>query len=100
MTVVAKLDEIPVGEGRAYDIDGMQIAVFHLRSGELRAIDAVCPHRGGPLADGLMDNDVVVCPMHGYTYELATGCERSTDMAVSTYPVSVGPAGEVSVVTT
>jgi nitrite reductase (NADH) small subunit len=56
-------------------VDGRQIAVFRCRDGSLRALDAVCPHRGGPLADGLVDADVVICPLHGFTYDLASGCE-------------------------
>ncbi len=59
--VIGSVDDIPVGEGRTFAVDGKQIAVFRLRDGSLRAIDAVCPHRGGPLADGLADDRVVVC---------------------------------------
>lgn len=69
------VDQIPVGEGRTFVVDGRQIAVFRLRDGSMRALDAVCPHRGGPLADGLVDAHVVICPLHGFTYDLATGCE-------------------------
>ena len=46
---VGPLSDIPVGQGRAYAVEGRQIAVFRLRDGSLRALDAVCPHRGGPL---------------------------------------------------
>jgi nitrite reductase (NADH) small subunit len=72
---VGSIDDIPVGEGRAYAVDGTQVAVYRLRDGSLRALAAVCPHRGGPLADGLIDERVVVCPLHGRTYDLATGAE-------------------------
>lgn len=85
---IGSIDQIPVGEGRTFAIDGEQIAVFRLRSGALRALDAVCPHKGGPLADGLADDAVVVCPLHGHTFDLSTGCEASgTDMSVRSYPV-------------
>lgn len=83
------VDRIPVGEGRTFAVDGEQIAVFRLRNGSLRAIDAVCPHRGGPLADGLADDSVVVCPLHGHTFDMATGCEAGgAPMSVRSYPVS------------
>lgn len=72
-----KLDQIPVGEGRAITHGDKQVAVFRLRDGTLRALTASCPHRGGPLADGLLDDRVVVCPIHGYTYDLTTGAEIS-----------------------
>ena len=59
--ILGPVDDIPMGEGRAYAVAGRQIVVFRLRDGSLRALDAVCPHRGGPLADGLTDGRVVVC---------------------------------------
>jgi nitrite reductase (NADH) small subunit len=86
---VGAVDEIPVGEGRTFAVDGAQIAVFRLRDGSLRAIDAVCPHKGGPLADGLADDRVVVCPLHGHTFDMCTGAEAGgADMSVRSYPVS------------
>jgi nitrite reductase [NAD(P)H] small subunit len=74
---IGRVDEIPVGEGRAFAIDGEQIAVYRMRDGSLRALGAVCPHKGGPLADGLTDDDAVVCPLHGRTYDLRSGAEIS-----------------------
>ncbi len=71
------VEDIPVGEGRAVAFDGEQVAVFRLKGGMLRALGAVCPHRGGPLADGLLDARVVVCPLHGFTYDLLTGAETA-----------------------
>jgi nitrite reductase/ring-hydroxylating ferredoxin subunit len=57
---------IPLGEGRAYVVGDIQIAVFRLRAGagaeRLDAL-AVCPHAGGPLADGQTDGATVVCPV-------------------------------------
>ena len=87
--VVGSVDEIPLGEARTFAVDGEQIAVFRLRDGSLRAIDAVCPHKGGPLADGLADESVVVCPLHGHTFDMCTGIEASgADMSVRSYSVS------------
>lgn len=74
---IGLVDEIPVGEGRTFAIDGEQIAVYRMRDGSLRALGAVCPHQGGPLADGLTDDDAVVCPLHGRTYDLRSGAEIS-----------------------
>jgi nitrite reductase (NADH) small subunit len=86
---VGPIDEVPVGEGRAYVVDGTEVAVYRLRDGTLRALAAVCPHRGGPLADGLIDERVVVCPLHGHTYDLSTGAELAAGgEAVRAYTVT------------
>jgi nitrite reductase/ring-hydroxylating ferredoxin subunit len=81
------LDAIPVGEGRAYAVDGVQVAVFRLRSGALHATQALCPHRQGPLADGQLDERVVLCPLHAAVFELATGESSSGHGTLTVYPV-------------
>lgn len=87
---LGSVDEIPVGAGRAFTVDDHQIAVFRLRDGALRALDAVCPHRGGPLADGIADDQVVICPLRNYTYDLSTGEETANGGAgVRAYSVHV-----------
>ncbi len=97
---VGSIDEIPVGEGRAFAVEGQQVAVYRLRNGSLRALAAVCPHRGGPLADGLIDERVVVCPLHGHTYDLATGAELAAGGdAVRTYNVTATDDGTILVET-
>ncbi|MEU0554347.1 Rieske (2Fe-2S) protein [Dactylosporangium sp. NPDC006015] len=79
--------DIPVGEGRAYAVDGHQVAVFRLRRGGLRAVSAVCPHAGGPLADGLIDAKVVICPLHQHVYDLATGCSTNGQPPLRVYAI-------------
>jgi nitrite reductase/ring-hydroxylating ferredoxin subunit len=81
------VEQIPLGEGRAFVVDGEQVAVFRTRAGELRATDAVCPHASGPLADGQIDQRRVVCPLHGHVFTLADGSCATGDFAVRTYPV-------------
>ena len=79
------VDRIPVGEGRAYLVGDEPVAVFRSRAGGLHALRALCPHRGGPLADGLVDGDVVMCPLHNHQFSLADGsCATGTD-AVAAY---------------
>jgi nitrite reductase (NADH) small subunit len=85
---------IPLGEGRAYAVGAAQVAVFRLRDGSLRGLSAVCPHAGGPLADGQLDASVVMCPLHARTFDLLTGNCRNDDLAVPAYPVRE-QAGEV-----
>jgi nitrite reductase/ring-hydroxylating ferredoxin subunit len=67
------VDRIPLGEGRAFLVGDEPVAVFRPRSGGLYALRAICPHRGGPLADGLTDGAVVMCPLHNHQFSLADG---------------------------
>jgi nitrite reductase/ring-hydroxylating ferredoxin subunit len=89
------VDDIPVGEGRAYPVGDDQVSVFRLRDGRLRALSAVCPHAGGPIADGQIDNHVVICPLHQHVYELDTGHCRTGQPPLRTYPVRVDDTGHV-----
>jgi nitrite reductase (NADH) small subunit len=84
---VAACDELPSGDARAFAVGEKMVAVFRLRSGELRAIDAVCPHSGGPLADGQFDTKKVICPLHSYFFSLTDGTCTNGDFAVRSYPV-------------
>ena len=87
--------EIPVGEGRAYAVDGDQVAIFRLSTGALRAVSAICPHAGGPLADGQIDDQVLICPLHLNVFELDTGCSRSGQPDLISYPVDEDPDGNI-----
>jgi nitrite reductase/ring-hydroxylating ferredoxin subunit len=70
---VGRVDDIPLGEGRAFVAGDTQVAVFRLRDGSLHATQAACPHAGGPLADGQTDVDVLVCPLHLYAFRWTDG---------------------------
>jgi nitrite reductase (NADH) small subunit len=89
MTPLGPVDDIPLGEGRTYTVDGEMVAVFRLRDGSLRAVSAVCPHRGGPLADGQIDRKVVVCPLHQHVFDLTTGCSPTGQPPLTVYAVGV-----------
>lgn len=95
MTRLGPVDDIPLGEGRTYAVDGEMVAVFRLRDGSLSALQARCPHRGGPLADGQIDNKVVVCPLHLYAFDIKTGCSLSGQSDLTVYPVSVDSDGHL-----
>jgi nitrite reductase/ring-hydroxylating ferredoxin subunit len=69
---IASMSEIPAGEGRMYQVHGRQVAVFNV-AGQFHAIDNVCEHQGGPLAEGELDGCVVTCPWHGWTYDVTSG---------------------------
>jgi nitrite reductase (NADH) small subunit len=92
------LDRIPVGEGRTFAVETLEIAVFRPRTGEVFATQAACPHLGGPLADGFIGNGKVVCPFHAYRFDLATGCADGNACApLATYPAGVTSGGDVVV---
>lgn len=74
------VDQIPLGEGRAFAVDGEQVAVFRLRDGTLRATQARCPHAGGPLADGQLDSSTIVCPLHARAFSFADGHSAEGDV--------------------
>ncbi|MCW2811529.1 MAG: Rieske (2Fe-2S) domain protein [Friedmanniella sp.] len=84
--------QVPYGEGRAFEVAGEQIAVFRLRDDTLYALSAVCPHKGGPLADGQLDSTLLMCPLHQNTFELATGCSPTGAAPLRRYDVRVEDA--------
>jgi nitrite reductase (NADH) small subunit len=65
-------DNIPLREGRAVVIDGREFAIFNLGARFL-AVDGRCPHKGGPLSDGIVVGTTVVCPLHAWKVNLETG---------------------------
>jgi nitrite reductase (NADH) small subunit len=67
------VERIPPGEGQTFVVGGRQIAVFRTREDEVFATQARCPHKAGLLADGVMGDGKVICPLHSYKFDLATG---------------------------
>ena len=65
-------DDLPLLEGRSVAVGDRRIAVFNTGDGFV-AIDARCPHSGGPLSDGLVADGCVTCPLHGWRLDLHTG---------------------------
>ncbi|HSJ59523.1 MAG TPA: Rieske 2Fe-2S domain-containing protein [Anaerolineae bacterium] len=69
---VTAANELPDGERKIVEVDGVSIGVFHHR-GEWHAVRNYCLHRGGPVATGTLDGDVLTCPWHGFQYDVTTG---------------------------
>lgn len=69
---VAKKSEIPSDTGKLVEVNGREIALFNVE-GKICAIDQVCPHQGGPLAEGGLNGKVVTCPWHGWEFDVTTG---------------------------
>lgn len=69
---IAHCRDIPLREGRAVKVGNREIAIFNLGDRFL-AIENRCPHKGGPLADGIVSGTTVVCPLHASKLSLETG---------------------------
>ncbi|HUP68560.1 MAG TPA: Rieske 2Fe-2S domain-containing protein [Acidimicrobiales bacterium] len=66
------LDDLEPGRGHRVRLHGHDLAVF-LVDGKVRVVDNTCLHTGGPLADGAVVDGCVICPLHGWVYDLMTG---------------------------
>jgi nitrite reductase/ring-hydroxylating ferredoxin subunit len=69
---MATLDDLPPGGAREVEHDGRVYALFNV-GGTIYAIDGICPHQGGPLAEGMVEGTTVTCPWHGWPFDLRTG---------------------------
>lgn len=69
---LARLEDIPLGSALEVEHDGRVYALYNL-DGSISAIDGICPHQGGPLADGEVCDGVVTCPWHGWQFDIRTG---------------------------
>lgn len=93
---LGRVDQIPLGEGRVFSIPGLLVAVFRPRNGSVYATQAVCTHKGGPLADGILGGEILVCPLHAYRFNIATGQPLGHDCkALRTYPITISEKGEM-----
>ena len=69
---MATVSEIPPGSTKEVEYDGRIYALFNV-GGQISAIDGICPHQGGPLADGEVSGTLVTCPWHGWQFDVRTG---------------------------
>jgi nitrite reductase/ring-hydroxylating ferredoxin subunit len=69
---VAQASDLSPGRAKRVDIAGRSLAIFNL-DGRYHAIDDACNHRGGPLSEGQVEGDAVVCPWHGAKFSISTG---------------------------
>jgi nitrite reductase/ring-hydroxylating ferredoxin subunit len=81
---VAKAADIPVGRSLIVRLDDVPVAIFHLADGWY-AIEDICTHDGGPVAEGRLEGTIIECPRHGATFDVKTGAAL-TFPAVSPVP--------------
>ena len=91
------LTAIPEGEGRTFEIGGTRLAVFRDRGGAIYATQADCPHKQGPLADGLLGAGTLICPLHSLKFDLTTGKALNSECSLRTYAVSLSDNGQLLV---
>ena len=86
---VAEVASLPPGHGRTVHVQGREFALWNL-NGEFYCMDDQCPHRGGPLGAGTLQDGQVFCPMHGWAFDVRTGaCRDRPDRPVKTYPARI-----------
>lgn len=88
---VARVGEIPDGEGRAFAVNGAMVGVFHV-NGEYFAINDTCPHMGASLAQGSLDGKNVTCPWHAWRFCVQDGTwldNPRAGLGTESYPVRV-----------
>lgn len=89
--MVARIGDIPDGEGRAFSIGGRMVAVFN-RGGQYTAINDTCPHMGASLATGYVHGEAVTCPWHAWRFRVTDGTwldNPNAKVKTESYPVRV-----------
>lgn len=86
---VGTLDDWAPGTVRMVEVNGKEIAVYNV-GGKIHATTNICPHQGGPLAEGMLEGTTIVCPWHAWTFDVRTGTSPVNPRAkIQTYPVKV-----------
>jgi len=86
---VTPVQNIPVRQGRVVRFGSLELAIFNL-GGAFRAVESRCPHKQGPLADGIVAGDDIICPLHNWRISLDSGFVKQPsdhgESCVKTYP--------------
>lgn len=87
---IGSLDDIPVLGARVINTDDVDIAVFRTEDDRVFAMDDRCPHKGGPLSQGIVFGDKVACPLHNWKIQLDSGEAAGPDEGhVTCYPIRI-----------
>jgi len=89
-TRITRTENIPPREGRPVRVGDLEIAIFNL-NGRFLTVENACPHKGGPLCDGMVTGVSVVCPLHGRRFDLETGVpvQASEPTCLAVFPTCV-----------
>jgi nitrite reductase (NADH) small subunit len=87
---VCQVEDIPRYGGRTVRAGDLEVAVFRLSNDRVRAVDNRCPHKQGPLAEGIVSGETIICPLHARKISLESGEVLPPDSGcVKIYPVRV-----------
>ncbi|RQP04392.1 MAG: nitrite reductase (NAD(P)H) small subunit [Paracoccus sp. BP8] len=87
---IGALDDIPRQGARVIRTAQGCVAVFRTMDDRVFALDDRCPHKGGPLSEGIVHGDRVTCPLHNWVFDMNSGAAQGADEgAVRTWPVRV-----------
>ena len=86
---IAKTSDIPAGEGRSFEVQSISIGIFNVQ-GTFYALDNICAHSGGPLGEGVLDGNNIMCPWHAWEFDVTSGkCAGNSEIAQKKFPVKV-----------
>jgi nitrite reductase (NADH) small subunit len=89
-TDIAALSDVPQRGARLVKTAYGCVAVFRTGTDEVYALDNACPHKKGPLVEGIVHGAAVTCPLHNWVISLETGAVQGADKGqVATYPARV-----------
>ncbi len=83
---LGSVENIAKGQGRCFIVNQDEVAVFRQRDGRLFATQNRCPHRQGPLSEGIIGNGKVVCPLHAHKFDMCSG-EGEGHECITTFAV-------------
>ncbi|MDX8391291.1 MAG: nitrite reductase small subunit NirD [Mariprofundaceae bacterium] len=87
---ICGLEDIPKSAARTVNAGETMIAVFRLTDDRVKAVENRCPHKNGPLAEGIISGDDILCPLHNWRISLDSGEVAAPDEGcVKAYPVKV-----------
>ena len=87
---VGSLADIPVQGARVVKTRFGCVAIFRTADDQVFALDDRCPHKGGPLSEGIVHGTSVTCPLHNWVFDMATGMAQGADDGrINTYPVQI-----------
>ncbi|EPX82561.1 nitrite reductase small subunit NirD [Salipiger mucosus] len=85
---IGHIDDVPLRGARLVKTSAGCIAVFRTGKDEVFAASDTCPHKGGPLSEGIVHGQKVTCPLHNMVFDLNTGAAQGADEGqIPTYPV-------------